>query len=186
VASDVILINTARGGVVDECALLMFLQDNPDAMAVIDVWENEPTIDKALLRRVNIATSHIAGYSMDGKLRAINRVFEQVCDCLQIRDQYKELETVFAVSDQREICLNQQQSDFDALSLAVLASYDVRSDAAALRGLLEDDVVDSSSYFAGLRNNYPLRREFSSLRIKLAKEAESLRQILQTLGFHTA
>jgi len=52
--------------------------------------------------------------------------------------------------------------------------------------MLEDDVPDKNSYFYTLRNNYPIRREFSSLCIKLDKEAESLRQILQTLGFHTA
>ncbi len=185
-ASDVILINTARGGVVDEQALLRFLQANTEAMAVIDVWKNEPTIDTTLLRRADIATPHIAGYSMDGKYRATNRVFEQVCERLQISDQYKGLEKIFPGTGQREISLNPQDTDIDALSLAVLASYDVRSDAAALRHMLEDDVTDRSDYFSALRNNYPVRREFSSLYIKLAKEAESLRHILQTLGFHAA
>jgi erythronate-4-phosphate dehydrogenase len=181
--SDVVLINTARGGVVDESALKGFLQKNPQAMAVIDVWANEPAIDSELIIRADIATPHIAGYSMDGKLRATQSVFEQVCAVLQIDSHYDGLEQVFPVEKTREISLSQQHSDIEALSLAVLASYDVRSDAAALRRILESDVMDRSSFFAELRNNYPIRREFSSLGIALEKEAESLRQLLLTLGF---
>ena len=48
--SDVILINTARGEVVNETALKDFLQKNTQAMAVIDVWANEPAIDNEFTR----------------------------------------------------------------------------------------------------------------------------------------
>jgi len=34
---------------------------------IIDVWEDEPDIDKELLDKVFLATPHIAGYSTDGK-----------------------------------------------------------------------------------------------------------------------
>lgn len=182
-AEDVLLVNTARGGVIDETALLKFLQLNEQAMAVIDVWANEPLIDTALLQRADIATSHIAGYSTDGKLRATQSVFEQVCEIMHIDNHFESLQSVFPADTQHEISLSEYDSDIDAVSLAVLASYDVRGDAAALRRILEDDVADKRSYFSELRNNYPIRREFSSLGIVLAKEAESLRQILLTLGF---
>ena len=35
--------------------------------AVLDVWEKEPGVDLELLRLVDIATPHIAGYSVEGK-----------------------------------------------------------------------------------------------------------------------
>ena len=182
-ADDVILVNTSRGDVIDEAALKNFLQRHNRAAFVIDVWENEPAIDLALLTRASIATPHIAGYSMDGKLRAIQCVFEQVCEILGINSQYAELQEVFPPYDNREIALSEVQSDIEAVELAVLASYDVRSDAATLRRILEENISERESYFDELRNNYPIRREFSSLGIALKIEAESLRRKLLTLGF---
>ncbi|MFT5134392.1 MAG: erythronate-4-phosphate dehydrogenase, partial [Gammaproteobacteria bacterium] len=92
---DVILINTARGQVLDETDFKKFLLLNPQAMAVVDVWENEPAIDAALLLRADIATSHIAGYSMDGKLRATQMVFDKVCESLNINNDYEGQQTIF-------------------------------------------------------------------------------------------
>lgn len=45
-----ILINTARGGVVDEKALVKALEDGDIASCGLDVYENEPKIDDGLLR----------------------------------------------------------------------------------------------------------------------------------------
>ena len=60
-----IFINTARGEVVDELALKAAL---PKLGAVaIDTWNNEPDIDLDLMDKVDIATPHIAGYSLQGK-----------------------------------------------------------------------------------------------------------------------
>ncbi len=183
---DVIFVNSSRGQVVDENALKAFLQSNEDAMAVIDVWANEPAIDVALLARANIATPHIAGYSIDAKLTATRTVFEQVCAIEKIDQHHDSLDAILPLEEGREIILNENGSDIDAVTMAALASYDVRSDAIALRRCLEDDVIERNSYFSELRNNYPIRREFSSLTIRLKKEAESLRQKLLALGFRVA
>jgi erythronate-4-phosphate dehydrogenase len=181
---DVILVNTARGEVIDEAALKSFLGSNRKAMAVIDVWENEPAIDTALLTRADIATPHIAGYSIEAKLLATQTVFEQLCNSLNLDQCYEQLQGLLPVEETRAITLNEYENEMDAISLAVLASYDVRTDAAAIRRMLEDNVTDRHSYFAELRNNYPARREFSSLTIGLSKEADPLRRKLLTLGFH--
>ncbi len=61
---DALLINAARGGVVDEAALVKALQEGRLAGAVADVFENEPTIAPGLLTCRNILlTPHIAGYT---------------------------------------------------------------------------------------------------------------------------
>ena len=65
-----ILINAARGGVVDEGALERALDEGRIRQAVIDTWEGEPHINRSLLGKVCIATPHIAGYSADGKANA--------------------------------------------------------------------------------------------------------------------
>lgn len=73
------IINTSRGEVVDNDALLAALQEGRVRDAVIDVWEREPLINEQLLRRVFIGTPHIAGYSADGKVNADNMVIDALC-----------------------------------------------------------------------------------------------------------
>ena len=59
-------INASRGEVVDEAALLA-ARPNLDKL-VLDVWKNEPDINLDLLAAADIATPHIAGYSIQGKM----------------------------------------------------------------------------------------------------------------------
>ena len=73
------IINTSRGEVVDNQALLQALQDGRVRDAIIDVWEHEPHPDAALLDKVFIGTPHIAGYSADGKTNADNMVIDAIC-----------------------------------------------------------------------------------------------------------
>ncbi len=61
------LINTARGGLVDEQALIHALQNKQIAGAGLDVFEKEPLPDSPLRTLENVVlTSHLAGYSREG------------------------------------------------------------------------------------------------------------------------
>ena len=73
------IINTSRGEVVDNGALLTAIEEGRVKDAVLDVWEHEPQLNETLLRRVFIGTPHIAGYSADGKVNADNMVIEALC-----------------------------------------------------------------------------------------------------------
>ena len=64
-----LLINTSRGAVVDNAALLQLASGRDDLCIALDVWECEPRPDAELVARANYATPHIAGYSSAGKLR---------------------------------------------------------------------------------------------------------------------
>lgn len=74
-----VVINSSRGAVVDNHALLHALIYNKVREAVVDTWENEPRLLLPLLQRVWIGTPHIAGYSADGKVNADNMVVEALC-----------------------------------------------------------------------------------------------------------
>jgi len=73
------VINSSRGGVIDEKALHHALDSGKVSQAIIDTWENEPLIDLTLLNKVYIGTPHIAGYSADGKANATNMSVHAVC-----------------------------------------------------------------------------------------------------------
>jgi erythronate-4-phosphate dehydrogenase len=71
-----VLINTARGAVIDQQALKTLLKKRPDLCLILDVWENEPEIDLALLGMCTFCSPHIAGYSLDGKYKGVQMVID--------------------------------------------------------------------------------------------------------------
>lgn len=71
-----ILINAARGPVVDNEALLRRIKSDPTLRVALDVWEGEPTVNRELLELVDYGTFHIAGYSRQGKERATRMLLE--------------------------------------------------------------------------------------------------------------
>ena len=80
-----LIINAARGGVIDEQALLSCLNSLPfrEGMGVgyaIDCWENEPNINQDLLKHVDLASFHIAGYSIQGKMNASEMCLRAFCE----------------------------------------------------------------------------------------------------------
>ena len=79
-----LLINAARGGVIDEQALLSCLSplaSSPHRLiASIDCWENEPNLNQELLKKVDLASFHIAGYSIQGKMNASEMCLRAFCE----------------------------------------------------------------------------------------------------------
>ena len=54
------IINTARGGIVDETALHAFLSSNTDSFASFDVFSQEPALDNPLFQLPNFLELRIA------------------------------------------------------------------------------------------------------------------------------
>lgn len=80
----VVIINCARGGVVDEKALCEALKSGKVKGACLDVFENEPPGDNPLLAMDNvIATPHIGSSTVEGQLRVGTEVANLVVDLLK-------------------------------------------------------------------------------------------------------
>ena len=63
------LINTSRGPVVEEAALVAALESNKIAGAALDVYENEPSIHPGLKRTNVVLAPHLASASMETRTK---------------------------------------------------------------------------------------------------------------------
>lgn len=66
---DALLINTARGGLVDEAALLAHLQGHPKAGAYLDCFEKEPYQGPLAQVKNAVLTAHIGSYAREARIR---------------------------------------------------------------------------------------------------------------------
>lgn len=79
----VILVNSARGGVIDESALLYALNSGKVKFACLDVFENEPTPNTDLLKHPKVlATPHIGGSTKEAQERIGIELATLVADSL--------------------------------------------------------------------------------------------------------
>lgn len=186
-----LLINTARGPVVDNRALAELLATDTGRSAVLDVWEEEPAVSPALLRRVRYGTPHVAGYSVEGKWRGTAMIYEAACRRLGITPQTN-LAAIRAARGDRPEALRWAGS----LAATLAAVCDIAGDDTRLRAVVSDDRVATAAAFDRLRREYRERREFSHYRLvglppavagpRGTAQTKTPREVLAALGFGTA
>ena len=135
--SKAMVINAARGPVADNAELTRALLRGAVRHAAVDCWEGEPRISRDLLARADIATPHIAGYSIEGKRRATAAAFNALLEHFG--------------SERRVDPGVPLQAPGSVTRADIIASYDPFADTEALRRLPDD--------FERLRNTYNLRHE---------------------------
>ena len=75
----VYLINTSRGGILDEDALVDALEAGRLAGAGLDVWRHEPAIDPRLLALPNVVmTPHMGSATYEGRLASGEKVIQNI------------------------------------------------------------------------------------------------------------
>ncbi|MEH6627881.1 MAG: 4-phosphoerythronate dehydrogenase PdxB [Motiliproteus sp.] len=179
------LLNAGRGGAIDNQALSHLLDQRDDVKVVLDVWEAEPNIDTRLAQQVVWGTPHIAGYSMEGRSRGTEMIYQSVCDYLK-RPAPQSLSGLLPEPSVSSLVLSAQADDV-ALRMANLV-YDLREDHQRLQQMIKTSQMPGSDKILGqgfdqLRKTYPPRREFSSLTIAgLEADSRSAGQ-LKAMGF---
>ena len=134
------LINSSRGEVVDTASLLAALSAGKVKDAIIDTWENEPEINKDLLKAAYLATPHIAGYSADGKANASRMSLEALC-------KFFHIDASFEIAPPALPCMDIPDDEDEAF----LQRYNPTRDSEWLKNAPEK--------FEWFRGHYPLRRE---------------------------
>lgn len=148
--ADTLLINSARGPVINADDLQADIA-RTDRQVVLDVFEHEPEIAANLLSKLAIATAHIAGYTLEGKLRGTQMIYDALCEKL----------TVVPVQTMHKLLpLNMfLWSELKAHPDRLVKFYDIMADDAALRDKLINGQI-SGTDFDQLRRDYHLRREW--------------------------
>jgi erythronate-4-phosphate dehydrogenase len=174
------IFNTARGAVCDGTALKPILQARGIAGAVLDVWEDEPRIDYTLLTLAALGTPHIAGFSLNGKIRATEIIREQLCRFFHLSNDW---DAGKCYPSPVQIQPTRGSSGQAALRSIVGQVYDVERDDRKLRQLQPYGTERSALEFDRLRDQYDLRPEFRDFVVDLSPETSELEDALRGLGF---
>lgn len=182
---DACLINTCRGSVVDNEALKAHMDKCTDFESVIDVWEGEPNLDLQLMNRCMLATPHIAGYSLDGKMRGTEQIYQACCQTfgLPIRNKLAQFLPEPSI---KKIKFGDSVPVHQALRTAIRAVYEVRVDDGIMRSSLlrtNGEAYAMRTQFDLLRKNYPLRRDIPTMRVEVPIKRQDLQQALAAAGF---
>jgi len=172
-----ILINTSRGEVIETAALKEAISAGKVTASVLDVWENEPNIDLELLKMVDIATPHIAGYSADGKangtsvcVNAISNFFN-----LGLPENWFPENIPLPIEGLKVNIECKNKSLQELICEIILSTYDIRNDDTNLR--------KSPETFEEQRGNYPVRREFHNYNVNISNGDDGLIKVLRGLNF---
>ncbi|NDV79606.1 4-phosphoerythronate dehydrogenase [Dysgonomonas sp. 511] len=160
-----VIINLARGGIVDTQAIKKAIAGNKISGAIIDCWENEPDIDLGYMNMVDIATPHIAGYSADGKANATRMSLESLAAFYGM-DTAPIADIIAPMPDSSTLDMDKYIGGDNRVYDAILDTYNPMDDFNRLMAAPET--------FKQLRNNYPLRREYSAYSLLNATQEEAV------------
>ena len=175
------LINASRGAVLDTQALRQHLEQGADLHAVLDVWEGEPLVDPVLAALCHIATPHIAGYSLEGKLRGTAQIYQAYCAHAGVAVS-RSLDRLIPPRGLSRLRVVAGSDPSWALATLCRAVYDPRRDDADLRRTLQGDELARRASFDLLRKRYPVRREIEGLEVELVGQDERLSAMISALG----
>ena len=182
-----LLLNTARGGVLDEGALWQVRTEGLVKQVVLDVFEDEKNpqrVADAALKQADITTPHIAGYSYDAKVAGTVMLYEALAEHFGWPAPANNMSIL--KNDQPKELLGPSvgASYLDQLHFAINQAYDIEQDHQNLQKAIDYQGQDRGVYFDSLRKNYPIRREFRNYRVSLERGySPEVVAVLRKLGF---
>jgi erythronate-4-phosphate dehydrogenase len=203
ISENCILLNAARGEICDEALLIKKLETS-QISAVWDVWNAEPNISLELLSLVDIASPHIAGYSLDAKLNATEMLVQHMFEFFKhYQDFANSILPIDSVSDKQSsdqpeayvTNIKTISSHEDMFSL-ITNIYNPNHDTDDLRGLKakmnpdnnpnnnpDNNPDNIAQHFDALRKNYRHRLEWSHYDLSNIRVSNGYNACLKALGF---
>ena len=138
IKEDSILINAARGGIIDESIWAVTkTKEN-----IIDCWEEEPNINSRLQSDAYWATPHIAGHSIDAKFMGSFMIYKELCHFLNAS-------------------FNNEIGQLINPQVRVINDSTLHETLNAIYSFFNDhEAIKETSNFEDYRRNYPERYEW--------------------------
>ncbi len=171
-----LIINAARGGVIDEEALQESYQQGNINDYILDVWEHEPAFDDKVAKSAYIRTPHIAGYSIQSKQKATRIVMGSLCKFFGIPSQGFSFTP--PAPPPPEINYEYDNRDFQSLLGKLNPIFEYNRFLSSLIDLSSDE---KKHQFQQIRTEFPLRHEHPYY--KLDKVLLKRYPVLRALGF---
>ena len=168
-----LLINSCRGGVVNERAVLDILDTRNDILFVFDVWKNEPSISAELVSKAHLATPHIAGYSIESKLAAVLSLRDEFVDYFQLVSKAR-IGTVDSRNGQ------DQPYQIKSIEHALQTSLDIEKLSYEFKQAVTENNV--GAYFDQARKSLLVRREIRSLSLQISNANNFEQKLMRVLG----
>lgn len=167
-----ILLNASRGSVIHFKDLMQY---GKQLHWCFDVWANEPNIDRNILKNCLIATPHIAGYSVQSKIRGIDMIYHIACE--------KKIIKPHTISPQT---MPHQQLDFSGHKKCwqdvVLHVFNPKSMTDMMRETLARP-ASIGNLFDEMRNQFNYRYEFAYTKLVNVDLSDVDKKIVKQLGF---
>lgn len=167
-----LIINAARGGVVNEELLAISRRSGNVKAVVLDVWENEPLFNDRIANICRFATPHIAGYSVQSKFRASKIIAEAVCRKLGL----KPLKPITP----EPLILNEEELIDLTFPEFLTNLHSIKKYHELFIDISGKNADQKREAFYQLRTDFPLRYEYSAIRVPY-RIAEKFTQ-LEKLG----
>jgi erythronate-4-phosphate dehydrogenase len=152
---------------------------------VLDVWENEPNVMTSLIPFLRLVSAHIAGHSLEGKANGTAMLYTELCRVFEIEGNvaldkllpdYDALVPVVIAEALQQISYTDEYETQNLIKKLCHFVYDIRNDDRVFR-----HHMSQFKSFAKLRQEYPIRREFSALDMAVLQTKTS--KLLQGIGF---
>ena len=157
------IISAGRGGVLHENSLLKRYDELSGEMnLILDVWDGEPDVDLRLLNLVDIATPHIAGYSLQGREKGSLMVYQAFCQFFNLSPSF-DLGNALTKGAIEVMTLNGELDRHSRIARACHAIYNLAADDAKMRNVLLGQQKEKG--FDWLRKHYVERDEYATCKI---------------------
>jgi len=171
-----VLINSCRGKTMVDESLKKYHEKLGGL--VLDVWNNEPTIDPAICSLADLATPHIAGYSYDGKINGAAMIYRAACAFFNRPGQW-DYNKILAERGATLDCTASADPVVDAITKTV----PIERDSAMLKSIITMTPEKRGNYFDSLRTTYPKRLECAHFSVVADKNKPRESLMLRKLGF---
>lgn len=166
-----VLINASRGAVINTEDLM---QHGAHLHWCLDVWEHEPKINKAVLELAHIATPHIAGYSVQSKIRGVDMIYRLACARGVIQAQAL---PPITIPDQ-QLAFSGEQHQWQDIVLGIFNPMVI----TAMMRIILMPATDYGHLFDEMRNQFNYRHEFAFSSITDAKITPEQLELLRKFG----